>query len=270
MSDGDIYELYTDGACPGNPGPGGIGVYLIFPASTKKKPETFYRGFHETTNNRMELKAGVEGLRLVRQRKKELDVKFGFKTVGWSTDSRYVADNIYQIPKWRKAKWIRDDGQPVLNKDLWMELEGVRNSLRILPGWASRDFNKEANRLAQSAAKHPTHTDHGYNPGRIGSSVGTSRSAPVFFESDENRLKIRIYKSDGQVDKRGGRCKIRFQIIEKGGKISENKYYIYAPLDIDKELHRQHACVIETQSGNIIRIIKDITNKKGSKKYENN
>ena len=120
----------------------------------------------------------IEGLKLVRKAIKDLK---SYRKIQWLTDSKYVADNVYQIQKWRRDGWIRDGGEPVLNADLWKDLEAVRSSLRVYPTWVSRDENGTADSLAKQAAKSPSHTDFGFNPGRVGSSVGTSRQAPTFF-----------------------------------------------------------------------------------------
>ena len=141
----DGYILFTDGSCLGNPGPGGIGVFLQFPEEFNLKDRSFSRGFHESTNNRMELKAGVEGLRILREEIK----RNGYKNMTWYTDSKYISDYIYQIPAWRKQKWEKEDGEPISNVDLWKDLEAVRNSLRIYPNWISREENKEADALSK-------------------------------------------------------------------------------------------------------------------------
>ena len=208
-----------------------------------------------TTNNRMELKAAVEGLKLLRQAIRD----HGRGRTIWLTDSQYVANNIYSVPKWRRDKWMREGGsEPVLNKDLWQELEAIRSSLRIYPTWTRRDNNKAADKLAKTAAKNPTHTDFGFNPGRVGRSVEQSGEAPIFFEVSEEALTIRVYRGDGQVSSSDPRCKIRFEILGVGG-VVKGKAYIYAPTGVYTQLHRHHTYVVETRDGEIIRILKKIS-----------
>src|ERR1035437_6836953 len=251
----DVYTLNTDGCCLGNPGAGGVGVNIFFPETLNLRDEKFYRGFHQTTNNRMGLKAGIEGLKLIRKRIKELDCH---KRIVWLTDSQYVAENMYQIPVWRKSHWKRANGEPILNEDLWRELEGVRNSLRIYPTWIPREKNSVADKLAKQGAGNPGYTDSGYNPGRVGSSIGESKRAPTFFEESRDGLCIRIYKGDGQISKSDSSCKIRFQTIEEDGQIKDNKYYIYTTVDIYTKLHRAHKYIVKTTEGNIIQLVREI------------
>ena len=102
--------MYTDGACKGNPGIGGWGVYVL-----RKNDETDLNGLDlNTTNNKMELTAVIEGLKTL-QNKSEVTVV---------TDSQYVKNGINQwIYKWKKNGWKTASKKPVKNKDLWKELD---------------------------------------------------------------------------------------------------------------------------------------------------
>lgn len=102
--------IYTDGACSGNPGPGGYGAVLLFGEHRKEISE----GFRRTTNNRMELLAVIEALRSL---KKNCSVTI-------HSDSKYVIDAIEKkwIVGWQRRGWIKRDGGPVLNRDLWEDL----------------------------------------------------------------------------------------------------------------------------------------------------
>lgn len=251
------YVLYTDGACPGNPGPGvgGIGVNLILPEELNLEDRKISKGYNQTTNNRMELRAGIEGLRLVRDTMKI----FGRGRLEWLTDSKYVADNIFNVQKWRKGnKWITSSNEPVSNVDLWKELEAVRSSLGIYPSWISREENKIADGLAGLGAKNPTHKDFGYNPGRVGKSLGGKGRVSKLFKDIHEDLRIRIYKGDGQVSRSHSAppiCKIRFQIVDENGSVSEDKHYIYASADIYNNLHRHHEYVVHTEEGHVLDIL---------------
>jgi len=251
------YALYTDGACPGNPGPGsgGTGVYIIISGEFGEKEKKDFRGYHQTTNNRMELRAAIDGLRAIRN----LTKVYGRGRIEWFTDSKYVADNIYNVQKWRKGNlWMTNTNEPVLNVDLWKDLEAVRSSLGIYPSWISRDDNKTADGLAKLGAKNPTHKDLGYNSGRVGTSLGKSRRAPIFFKESRNKLQIRIYKGDGQISRSKSFCRIRFEIIDCDGNLSEDKYYAYANTETYSELHRHHKYVVCTVDGHITNILKEI------------
>lgn len=103
-------EMFTDGACSGNPGPGGYGVILKYNGVEKE-----LCGREElTTNNRMELTAVIEGLKILKQP----------CNVNIQTDSKYVVDAITKgwLENWQKSNWRKADKKPVLNVDLWQQL----------------------------------------------------------------------------------------------------------------------------------------------------
>ncbi len=116
--------LFTDGACSGNPGPGGWAYILKHPASGKEAEES--GGEAMTTNNRMELMAAIMGLSaLTRRSRVEL----------WS-DSKYVLDGLKEwLPGWKKKGWKTANKQPVKNKDLWMQLDELLTKHQITFHW---------------------------------------------------------------------------------------------------------------------------------------
>jgi ribonuclease HI len=135
----DIVEIYTDGACRGNPGPGGWGVVLI--AGPHRK--TMYGGDPETTNNRMELTAAIEALNALK----------GSRRVLLHTDSKYVMDGINDwMPNWKKRGWKTSARQPVKNQDLWQALDEAINRHEIEWRWVRGHTgvpgNEEADALA--------------------------------------------------------------------------------------------------------------------------
>ena len=98
--------IYTDGACSGNPGPGGWGALLIYNDKEKK----IFGGEKNTTNNKMELTAAIKALETLKER---CDVEL-------YTDSKYVKDGISSwIHNWKRNDWKNSKRQPVLNSDLW-------------------------------------------------------------------------------------------------------------------------------------------------------
>ncbi len=136
--------IYTDGACSGNPGPGGWGAILIW-GSHKKE---LWGGEPVTTNNRMELLAAISALEaLKRPSKIEL----------W-TDSNYVKDGISKwIHGWKKNGWKTAAKQPVKNAELWQRLDAAQErhdiSWNWLKGHAGHEFNERADELARFAIK---------------------------------------------------------------------------------------------------------------------
>ncbi len=135
----DVVEIYTDGACRGNPGPGGWGVVLRY----KGKEKELYGGEAETTNNRMELTAAIKGLETL---SRECDVIL-------TTDSRYVMDGITKwLVNWKKRGWKTADKKPVKNAELWQALEAVNNKHRVkwewVKGHAGHPENERADQLA--------------------------------------------------------------------------------------------------------------------------
>ncbi|MDJ0757929.1 MAG: ribonuclease HI [Woeseiaceae bacterium] len=132
-------EIYTDGACRGNPGPGGWGALLIAGRHRKE----MFGGEPDTTNNRMELTAVIEALNVLR----------GSRSVILHTDSKYVKDGIESwIENWKKRGWKTAAKKPVKNQDLWMALDEARArhdiDWRWVKGHAGNEGNEEADRLA--------------------------------------------------------------------------------------------------------------------------
>ena len=137
-------QLITDGACLGNPGPGGWAAILRYGPSKK---EIFGCEAH-TTNNRMELTAAIEGLRALKERC-EVEI---------ITDSEYLKNGITQwIDGWKRRNWMTSQKKPVLNRDLWEELDEqtMRHTMQWswTKGHASHADNNRADELASLAAK---------------------------------------------------------------------------------------------------------------------
>ena len=133
-------EIFTDGACSGNPGPGGWGVVLRFGAHEKE----LSGGEKETTNNRMELTAAIMGLSALKEPCK----------VRLVTDSKYVADGIEKgwAESWRKNGWRKADKKPALNVDLWERLLDLLDkhtvNIKWVKGHAGHPENERCDKLA--------------------------------------------------------------------------------------------------------------------------
>ncbi len=133
-------ELFTDGACSGNPGPGGWGAVLRYEGHEKE----LSGGEKNTTNNRMELTAAIMGLSALKEP----------CTVRLVTDSKYVADGITKgwAQSWRKNNWRKADKKPALNPDLWEKLlelcETHDVTIEWVKGHAGHPENERCDRLA--------------------------------------------------------------------------------------------------------------------------
>jgi ribonuclease HI len=137
-------ELFTDGACLGNPGPGGWAALLRYKGSERE----LAGGEAMTTNNRMELMAVIEGLRALTRG----------CTVTVFTDSQYVQKGITAwIHGWRKRGWKTADKKPVKNADLWVALDEARNAHRVtwlwVKGHAGHPENERVDTLAREQAE---------------------------------------------------------------------------------------------------------------------
>ena len=135
-------EIYTDGACSGNPGPGGWGAILLFKTERKEVSG----GEKLTTNNRMELMAAIGALEAL---KRPCDIHL-------HTDSMYLKDGVTKwIHGWKKNGWKTADKKPVKNVDLWQRLEEAAAkhtvSWRWVRGHSDNELNEAADALARAA-----------------------------------------------------------------------------------------------------------------------
>ena len=140
-------QLITDGACIGNPGPGGWACVLRFGDFNKE----LWGSDKQTTNNRMELMAAIKGLEMLKE-KCEVNI---------TTDSQYVMKGITEwIHGWKKKGWVTASKSPVVNKDLWIELEFQtqrhQTSWSWTKGHASHADNNRCDELATTAARNQT------------------------------------------------------------------------------------------------------------------
>lgn len=145
----DLVELFTDGACSGNPGPGGWAYILKHPASGKVRDASGAEP--QTTNNRMELMGVIRGLASLKRRCR----------VELVTDSTYVGKGISEwMPKWKAQGWQRREGKtfkPVVNLDLWQELDGLLHQhdvrVNLVLGHNGHPENEACDRMAVAAYK---------------------------------------------------------------------------------------------------------------------
>ena len=135
---GDI-EIFTDGACRGNPGPGGWGVILRAGSHQKE----LFGGEQSTTNNRMELRAAIEGLAALKRPSR----------VTVTTDSQYVRQGITQwIEGWKRNQWRTSAKKPVKNQDLWQMLDDLPRRHDVTWEWVKGHSGHPDNELADALA----------------------------------------------------------------------------------------------------------------------
>ncbi len=140
-----VIDIYTDGACKGNPGPGGWGVYLQGRREMHSLERELYGGETSTTNNRMELRAVIEALQALRSG----------SHVRFYLDSEYVRKGITEwMPNWKRRGWKTADKKPVKNVDLWRSLDALLSNSphtfewHWVKGHAGNPGNERADALA--------------------------------------------------------------------------------------------------------------------------
>lgn len=133
-------EIYTDGACSGNPGPGGWGAILYYQEHIKE----IYGGEKETTNNRMELMAAIKALEQIKTK----------CHITIYTDSKYVQNGITSwIHNWKKNDWKSSNKKAVKNKDLWQQLDNLIQHNDIEWQWVKGHSDNIKNNLADALAR---------------------------------------------------------------------------------------------------------------------
>lgn len=139
MNEGEKVIIYTDGACKGNPGPGGWGALLRY----KNQQKELFGGEKHTTNNRMELKAAIEALSVLTRP----------CSVELYTDSQYVKNGILQwMDNWKKKGWKTSAKKPVKNQDLWQKLDEQVQKHSINWHWVKGHAGDEGNEKADELA----------------------------------------------------------------------------------------------------------------------
>ena len=137
-------KVYTDGACKGNPGPGGWGVYIKF----NNEEKDLYGGNPETTNNQMEMQAALEALKYLKDEDEAIKLY---------TDSNYLRQGITDwIHKWKLNNWRTAAKKPVANRDLWIEISDLNEKMDVQWNWvkghAGDPGNERADQLANLGA----------------------------------------------------------------------------------------------------------------------
>jgi ribonuclease HI len=135
-----VARVYTDGACSGNPGPGGWGAVLEWNGHRKE----IHGGEANTTNNRMELTAAIRALEAFKRR----------VAIEVHTDSRYLKDGVtLWLPDWKRRGWRTADKKPVKNLDLWQRLDALIEEHRVSWHWVKGHAGHEQNERADALAR---------------------------------------------------------------------------------------------------------------------
>tara|TARA_Y100001960_G_scaffold318799_1_gene389161 strand:+ start:1251 stop:1697 length:447 start_codon:yes stop_codon:yes gene_type:complete len=143
-------KIYTDGACTGNPGPGGWAAIILF----EKDKKELFGGEKLTTNNRMELTAAIKALEYCNEQEKK---QLSLKQIKIYTDSIYLKDGItIWIKNWEKNNWKTANKQNVKNVDLWKKLKDLIKSTEVDWNWVKGHSEDPMNELADQLAKKAT------------------------------------------------------------------------------------------------------------------
>lgn len=135
----ETIEIFTDGACRGNPGKGGWGAVIRY----KNKEEFLYGGEFKTTNNIMELTAAIRALEFLKDTSRVI----------LTTDSKYVMKGITEwIENWKERNWRTSSKKPVLNKDLWKRLDNLNDHHSIQWKWVRGHSGHRENEIADQLA----------------------------------------------------------------------------------------------------------------------
>ena len=136
----DKIVIYTDGACKGNPGPGGWGAYIIHGSDEIE----LFDGNPNTTNNQMEMQAAIEALKYLKEENQPIDLY---------TDSNYLRQGITEwIFNWKKNNWRTASKKPVANKDLWIEISDLSSVMAVNWHWVKGHDGDPGNERADYLA----------------------------------------------------------------------------------------------------------------------
>jgi ribonuclease HI len=235
-------KIYIDGSCRRNPGgSGGFAARIEYPFDWNLPDELLdYRGYFETNNNRMELRACLFAYEWVLEHESVLRVQH----VQVVTDSKYVYENHNRSVGWSRNGWRNFHDRPVDNIDLWKGLLRIRRKLgyrvrvevKLIAG-KSTPITRAVDRDAKTASTLPSRVDHGFRSGKVGRSKNNPGKAAKMFPAAGEELVIRVYHT---LPVRRDVQKIKFQTYSNEKKDFFDKYLAYSGSAIGNTLHRQH------------------------------
>lgn len=229
-------QISVDGSCLAHDGrKSGYAGVVAWPDG--RTEEIVFRGFKESTNQRMEIAACVAAMDWVREtypRPSRVQI---------FSDSMYVIDNIPRSCHWQQNGWRNADGRPIQNHELWKEFLAARKKagVRIDFGWVpgkSTPVLKMVDKAAKRAAQSGIEIDRGYRPGKIGR-ARTKGGVATMFPAAGQVASIRIYAS--RVVGKDKEDVIKFETYEEATQQCGAKYFAYAERGVAAELHRHHA-----------------------------
>jgi ribonuclease HI len=235
-------KIYIDGSCRKNPGgTGGFAARIEFPFDCDRPDELLeYRGYFETTNQRMEVEACIFAHEWIL----EHGIGLGVSHVQIVTDSKYVHESYNRSIRWSKGGWRNSYGRPLDNVDRWKALlrlrrkigYQVRVEIKLIEG-KSTPITKAVHRDAKAASLLPSEVDRGFRAGKIGRSKNNTGKAAKMFPAAGEELVIRVYKTES-VNRE--EQKIKFQTFSEEKLDFFDKYTAYADSSIGNALHRQN------------------------------
>lgn len=221
-------KLFIDGSCLKNPGgQSGFAAWIEYPVDWDRPNDQLEElGFHESTNQRMELRACIWAHGWVRRNVRPRQLS----RVQVVTDSNYVHDFWRYAEHWRKNGWRLSSGRPTENADLWKEFLST-------PG-KKTEITKAVDKGAKRAAKQPLNIDRGFVGGKIGRTRGSISGTAALFPAKGQEAVIRIYHTM-TYKRRAGENRIRFQVFSESKKDFVEKFLAYATPETGSLLHRQ-------------------------------
>jgi ribonuclease HI len=262
----DPYDLtlFIDGNAYNNPGgAGGYACVAQYPEAWNRADEViFSQGFHETTNNRMELHACIHALKHVADQGSAI----GVNRVLVVTDSQYVYDGQTMARLWRSNGWKNKSDRPIENPDLWKKFLSVRLRIKVRTEIIWKKGKKTAilkavDRAAKDAGRLPTKPDRGFRPGKVGRSKIVGGASSLYPAKGQEGV-VRIYRS--AVIRKTGH-KVYFDVFDVlVGEFIE-KCNAYASPEIAAELHRGHTYRVSFNADpkypQITRVIEDLADR---------
>jgi ribonuclease HI len=234
-------KLFIDGSCFNNPGGnGGFAAWAEYPSDWCRPDERLEEvGFHETTNQRMELRACIWAHQWIRENGPSLRVS----RIQIITDSQYVYKFWRMAERWRQSGWRLVSGRPTENSDLWKEFLSVRSKYRgrvdieWTPG-KKTEITRAVDKSAKRAAKEPSQIDRGFRSGKVGRTRNRVAGVAALFPASGQEAVVRVYYTTAY-RRAGGENKFKFQLFSQPLQDFSEKFLAYASPETGALLHRQ-------------------------------